>query len=200
MINPSYIGVAVIGFLHGLEPGHGWPVALVYSMRNKNPLLTGIVSSGLIAMAHFLSSIAVAIAYLLLNAWFDFNFPYLDYLAAGLLLFLAYRMFVEKVEEDGSDRKKSDIVGLWGLVSFAFLLGFGHEEEFALLALVVAGVNALVLMAVYGLSVSLGLIGITLISIKIYSLVESRLRRFERYIPKVSAAILALMAVYIIFW
>lgn len=169
-------------------------------MRNKNPFFTGIVSSGLIASAHFLSSIAVAAAYLLLHAWFDFDFPYLNYLAAGLLLFLAYRMFVEKPQEKDGMKESSTVASLWGLVSFAFLLGFGHEEEFALLALVVAGVNALVLMAIYGLSVSLGLIGITLISIKIYGLLESKLQRYEQYIPKVSAAILALMAVYIIFW
>lgn len=179
LLTPSYIGVALIGLLHGLEPGHRWPVALIYSMRKGKPLLAGIVSSGVIAFAHFTSSIAVAVAYVLLSSWLNFDLPFLKYLAAALLLWLAYRMFREETgkadkphqhehESGGSHHRHENrnILSLWGLASFAFALGFGHEEEFALLALVVAGANAFLLMALYGLSVSLALIGVTLISIK----------------------------------
>jgi len=30
-----YFGVILIGLLHGLEPGHGWPVAALYSLRKE---------------------------------------------------------------------------------------------------------------------------------------------------------------------
>ena len=230
MFEPAYVGVVMIGLLHGLEPGHGWPLALVYSAKKGNPLFSGFISSGIIAFAHFVSSIAVVVAYVLLQRWLDFEAPWIKYLAATLLLILAYRMFREKV--DGLEKQHGHIhenqpkikhkhehehsgqgqhthwhkhitgiaLSLWGLASFAFILGFVHEEEFALLALVAGGVNAFVLMALYGLSVAIALIGVTLLGVKIYKRLQPKLIHYERYIPKIGAAILVVMAVIIIFW
>jgi len=229
MFNPAYIGVVIIGLLHGLEPGHGWPIALLYSARKKTPLLSGLVSSGIIASAHFISSIAVVIAYVMLSSWLDFQPRWLKYPAAALLLFLAYKTFREKV--DGLEKQHGHIhenkleiahehehehpgpvvhahwhkhtrevvLTLRGLASFAFVLGFAHEEEFALLALVAGGVNAFMLMLLYGLSVAVALVGITLISVKIYDYLRPRFIRYEKYLSKISAGILVIMAVIIIF-
>ena len=83
---------------------------------------------------------------------------------------------------------------------FAFFLGFAHEEEFALLALVAGGINAWVLMLSYGVAVLLGLIAVTVGCVKIYKTMQSKLMRYEKYVPKISAAILAAMAIVIIFW
>lgn len=91
-------------------------------------------------------------------------------------------------------------MSLWGLVSFAFILGFAHEEEFALLALVAGGVNAWILMLSYGVSVLLGLMVVTIVGVKIYKHLQPKLMHYERYIPKISAAILVAMAIVIIFW
>ena len=151
-------------------------------------------------------------------------------MAAALLLILAYKMFREKVDglekqhghihEDEPDIEHEHehehlgegqhshwhkhmtgiALSLWGLASFAFILGFVHEEEFALLALVAGGVNAFVLMALYGLSVALALIGVTLVGVKIYQHLQPKLMHYERYIPKIGAAILLAMAIVIIFW
>jgi hypothetical protein len=55
------MGIIGFGLSHGINPSHGWPVALLYGMRSKRPLLNGIISSSIIAGAHFLSSIAVVI-------------------------------------------------------------------------------------------------------------------------------------------
>ncbi len=230
MFNPAYLGVVMIGLLHGLEPGHGWPVALLYSTRKRTPLFSGFVSSGIIAFAHFVSSIAVVVAYILLRSWLDFEAPFIKYLAAALLLILAYRLFREKVDE--LERQHGHIhenqpeiehehehehssqgrhthwhkhtigiaLSLWGLASFAFVLGFAHEEEFALLALVAGGVNAFMLMALYGLSVAIALIGVTLLGVKIYKHLQPKLMRYEKYIPKIGAGILVAMAIIIIFW
>lgn len=230
MFNPAYFGVVMLGLLHGLEPGHGWPIAMLYSMRKGSPLVSGLTSSGILALAHFVSSIAVLAAYLLLRSWLDFEAPWFKYLAALLLLFLAYKMFREKV--DGLEKQHGHIheselaiehehehehpgpirhthwhkhtkevaLTLWGLASFAFLLGFAHEEEFALLALVAGGVNATILIALYGLSVAIALIGVTLLSIKIYGFLKPRFLRYEKYIPKIGAGVLAAMAIIIVFW
>ncbi len=107
MFNPAYVGVVMIGLLHGLEPGHGWPAAVLYSMKKRNPVLSATISSGIIGMGHLISSIAVVIAYVLLQQWLDFEAPWIKYLAAGILLLLAYRMFREKV--DGLERQHGHI-------------------------------------------------------------------------------------------
>jgi cytochrome c biogenesis protein CcdA len=84
---------------------------------------------------------------------------------------------------------------LLGIAIFAFVLGFAHEEEFALLALAVGGINPFTLMICYAVSVTIALIGITLISIKAYQKVETKIKRYEKYIPKVNAIVLLVMAV-----
>jgi ABC-type nickel/cobalt efflux system permease component RcnA len=228
MINPAYIGVVLIGLLHGLEPGHGWPVAVLYSMNKRNALVSATVSSGIIGFAHLISSIAVVAAYVLLQRWLDFSAPWLKYLAAGVLLILAFKLFREKTEglekqhghihtdqpqieheheheHPGQGRHThrhkhtlSTALSLIGLASFAFVLGFAHEEEFALLALVAGGVNAWILMLAYGISVLLGLVVVTVLSVKIYKQLQPKLIRFERYIPKIGAVFLVAMAVIII--
>lgn len=84
---------------------------------------------------------------------------------------------------------------LWSIAIFAFILGFAHEEEFALLALAVGGVDPLLLMLTYASAVMVGLIGITLTAVRIYEKLEFRLGKYERLIPKVSGVILSLMAI-----
>jgi len=230
MFNPAYVGVATIGLLHGLEPGHGWPVAVLCSVRKRNPVFNAILSASVIGIGHLISSIAVVVAYVLLQAWLDFEASWIKYLAAVILLVLAFKLFREKV--DGLEKQHGHIhenqpeiehehehehpgqgqhthwhmhttgivLSLWGLASFAFILGFAHEEEFALLALVAGGVNAWILMLSYAVSVLLGLIVVTVGCVKIYKNLQSKLMRYEKYVPKISAAILAAMAIVIIFW
>jgi len=230
LFNPVYIGVIMIGLLHGLEPGHGWPVAVMYSMQKRNPVLSGAVSSSIIGMGHLISSIAVVVAYVLLQRWFNFEAPWIKYLAAGVLLVLAYKLFTEKtdkmekqhghIHENQPETEHEHehehpgqgwhihfhkhttglVLSLWGLATFAFILGFAHEEEFALLALVAGGANAWILMLSYGLAVLAGLITVTLAGVKIYKILRPKLSQYEKYVPKVSAVILVLLVIVIIFF
>jgi len=62
------------------------------------------------------------------------------------------------------------ILSLSGIATFAFLLGFAHEEEFALLTLAVGGIDPLMLMLLYAASVTFALIGVTLLCVKAYEL------------------------------
>jgi len=228
MFNPAYIGVTVLGLLHGLEPGHGWPVAVLYSVKKKNSVVSAILSAGVIGTGHLISSVAVVAAYVLLSTALDFNAPWIKYLAAGLLLAMAFKLFMEKTdglvkqhghihedhpeiehehehEHPGEGRHNhvhKHITGialsLWGLASFAFVLGFAHEEEFALLAMVAGGINAWVLMISYAVAVILGLVAVTVGCVKVYEQLKSRLTRYERYVPKISAVILTIMAVVVV--
>ena len=59
-----FLGVITFGLLHGINPSHGWTVAVLYSIRNKRPLLSSLTSSSVLAGAHFLSSIVVVTAFI----------------------------------------------------------------------------------------------------------------------------------------
>lgn len=230
MFNPAYLGVVMLGLLHGFEPGHGWPVAVLYSMKKRNAISSAILSSSVIGIGHLFSSIAVVIAYVLLQRWLNFEAPWLKYVAAGLLLVLAFKLFREKVDDlekqhghnhpgnpeiehehehehpgQGQHTHKHKhgaavALSLMGLALFAFILGFAHEEEIALLALVAGGLNAWILMVSYGVSVLLGLVVVTIVGVKVYQKFQPKLARYEKYIPKISAGLLVIMAAIISFW
>ena len=229
MFDPAYVGVVIIGLLHGLEPGHGWPAAVLYSARKRNPVASGVLSSSIIGLGHLVSSIAVVVAYVLLQSWLDFEAPWLTYVAAAILVALAVKLFMEKADdmkkqhghihtdypegehvhehqhpngETHTHRHKhvtGVVLSLLGLASFAFILGFAHEEELALLALAAGGVNAWALMISYGLSVLLGLVVVTVGCVRAYKYFQPKLGRYERYVPKASAVVLVIMAAVVIF-
>lgn len=95
--------ISIIGFglCHGINPSHGWPVALLYAMRSRIALLSGIVSSSIIAGAHFVSSIAVVVAYIIVVNSLDMQLPevYMRYGAMIALGILAYIFWKEKDED-----------------------------------------------------------------------------------------------------
>ncbi len=191
------MAVAVIGLIHGLEPGHGWPIAALSSLTKERHYLYGGAAAVLIAGAHFVSSIAVLLVYFIASEFIDFSSPYFRYLAAIVLLVLGARMLMEKAEggEAGQlERARSGRLGMRQLAAFALVLGFAHEEEFMLLALAVGGVNPLYLMLVYASMVTASLVSVTLMAIKGYSLIESRIKTHERHIPKVTGIILIVLA------
>jgi len=230
LIESAYFGVLLIGSLHGIEPGHGWPVAFLYSIKRDRPMVSGLVTSGILAFFHFSSSIVAAAAYVLLSTFLYVPTTILKYVAAGILIVLAVSFWREKVEDEfdaqhghlhgnpkeiehehehehtGGERhihihrhSKSVKLSLGGIALYAFMLGFVHEEEFALLALAVAGVNPWLLMIVYGLAVSASLIGVTLLCVKAFQYFLPKIQRYAKYVPKISAiTLLALAAAFVL--
>ena len=93
------LGVAAFGLLHGVNPSHGWTVAVLYSIRHERPLLSSITSSGIISGAHFLSSMVVVLAYVLLTSFIQIPHTYLNYAVATALGILAYIFWKEKSED-----------------------------------------------------------------------------------------------------
>ncbi|MFH0897612.1 MAG: nickel/cobalt transporter [Candidatus Bathyarchaeota archaeon] len=224
-VEASLIGVVAIGLLHGLEPGHGWPIALLYSARTRRPTFYAFISSGIISFFHFVSSITVVVIYVVASSLINFTSPILRYIAFVALVLLAIKLFTEKVESelesqhehfhDNAEKVEHEHehehtetgfhshlhfhpkrinLSLWKIASCAFFLGFAHEEEFALLALVMGGVNPLFLMVAYGLSVTAGLVGVTILGIKMYEKVKAKISRYEKYIPKISGVVLLILA------
>jgi nickel/cobalt exporter len=220
------LGVIAFGLLHGINPSHGWTVAVLYSIRSKRPLLSSLTSSGILAGAHFLSSIVVVVAFILVTTFVEIPQTYLNYAIAVALGILAYLFWKEKSEDltesqhghlhhdfieqlehehahwhSGSGyhrhlhlHQRRTLPTLAAIAGFALVLGFAHEEEFVILTLAVGGINPLLLMAVYATAVSAGLIGITVLAVKVYSYIQHRVIQYTKYLPKLSALVLAVMA------
>lgn len=227
----SLIGIMGFGLSHGINPSHGWPVALLYAMRSRRALLSGIVSSSIIAGAHFVSSIAVVVAYIIVVNSLDMQLPevYMRYGAAIALGILAYIFWKEKNEDlvetqhghlhDGKDNstlehchthwhnglghhshthshQERSTPSLKSIIGFAFVLGFIHEEEFVILAVAASqSVDPIILIVAYAISVSAALIGITVISLKFYQRFQYRMIHYSKYLPKITAILIAFMAV-----
>ncbi|MFQ5881088.1 MAG: hypothetical protein ACE5I9_01265 [Candidatus Methylomirabilales bacterium] len=209
-----YLNAILIGLLHGLDPGHGWPVAVVYSLRQERRTWFGLATSSILAVFHLISSIAVVVLFLLVNRVMDLSsLPFVRYSVVVLLLFMAYRAYTEPSRHTRGDQhghlgqshahvhqhrhphRPETPQSLWDMAVFAFFLGFVHEEEFALLALCLGGIHCVSLMLTYALAVSLALIGVTLLGIQSYHLMKDRLRPYEEYFPKALAGLFILMAI-----
>ncbi len=96
-----FLGVIVFGLLHGVNPSHGWIVGVLYSIRKKKQIISSIISSGIIAGAHFLSSIAVVSAFIFVTSFvrIPITHSYLNYIVAIALGILAYIFWKEKSED-----------------------------------------------------------------------------------------------------
>jgi nickel/cobalt exporter len=222
------LGIIAFGLLHGINPSHGWTVAVLYSIRNKRPLLSSLTSSSILAGAHFLSSVVVVAAFLFVTMFIQIPQTYLNYAVAAALGILAYLFWKEKTDDlietqhehlhhdfteqlehehrhwhssTGSSHthihlhQKRSLQTLAAIAGFALVLGFAHEEEFVILTLAVGGINPLLLMIAYATAVAAGLIGVTVIAVKIYSYIEHKVIQYTKYLSKISALILGAMAV-----
>lgn len=211
-----YLSAIIIGLIHGVEPGHGWPVAVVYSLQRKQQTWYGLLTSGILAFFHLISSLAVVAVFLLVNQVVDLSsLPIVRYGVVVLLLYMAYRAYREPHghhhghdhhdhphshgHEHAHHHQRKTPQSLWDMAVFAFLLGFIHEEEFALLALCLGGIHCVALMLTYALAVSVAIIGVTLLAIHGYRLVEDRVKQYEKHIPKALAGLFVLMAVLYLF-
>ncbi|MFX1237545.1 MAG: nickel/cobalt transporter [Promethearchaeota archaeon] len=223
-------GVILFGFLHGLEPGHGWPFAFLYSIKKENPIKRAFITSLIISISHLISSITVVIIYLLLSELIVIPVNLLRYITAGLLIFIAIIFWREEVSNDITNQhehlhdnkaplehehkhihlngkehthshhhSKSPEKSLIGLSIFALILGFIHAEEFALIALFLSGANPWIITISYAMSVTAGLVGITLVCTKAYKYFLPRFEKYKDKIPKISAIILILIALGFIF-
>jgi nickel/cobalt exporter len=219
-----------IGLFHGVNPSHGWPLATLYAMRSKNQFVSGLISSSILAGAHFVSSIIVVVAYILVSDAIEIPQIYLRYGASIGLGILAVIFWKEKPEDyvetqhghlhnddfgikyDASHEhthwhkdigyhshehihRKRNSPSLKSMTGLAFTLGFAHEEEFVILAIVAgSGANPLTIMFAYASSVAIGLIGITLLSLKIFSHFQHRIIYYSKYLPKITSILIAFMA------
>jgi hypothetical protein len=85
-------GAVALGAIHGIEPGHGWPVAATYALDRSNEWLAGLAASLVLGIGHLVSSIAVVLGFFLATDFLGVTqFGWLDYVAGGLLILLGGR-------------------------------------------------------------------------------------------------------------
>ena len=85
--------------------------------------------------------------------------------------------------------------GLYGMVVFAFALGFTHNEEFDIIAICTGSAYCLELMLLYSVAVITSLVGVTLLLLAGYERYEDRLDAYADYLPAFTATILVAMGV-----
>lgn len=207
-----YLGAVGLGLLHGVEPGHGWPVAAAWALARPAPWRSGVLAATIIGVGHLVSSIAVVIVFFAAKEYFDLGASrWIDWIAGGLLLLLAAWQLRAALRGGGHHRQHAHGhdhghhhhgaeppargSSLWALAVFAFTLGFAHEEEFQLIALCAGSDHCLSLMLTYALAVIFGLVVLTLLLIAGMERFRHRLEHAQRHLTFLSAAILALMGV-----
>lgn len=196
----THVSAFTIGALHGLAPGHGWTVAAVYALGRDNRWKNGLAAGTVIGGAHLLSSFAVVAAFAVLDKWLAVTETPAVTRAAGLVLVAMGLVQWLRARGHGHTGLRHDLppgdeiargrAGLLGLATFALVLGFAHEEEFAVIALCAGRASCWSVMAVYGFAVAGVILALTLASIAAIDRFRHRLERWHDRLPRISAAIL----------
>ncbi|WP_255192256.1 ABC transporter permease [Natronobeatus ordinarius] len=82
-------GVVVIGFVHGVLPDHGWPIAATYALNRSRRWFYGTLAALILGIGHLVSSVALVLAYFWFSRFAAFaEGPWLRYVAGTLLIAL----------------------------------------------------------------------------------------------------------------
>ncbi|MFB6118544.1 hypothetical protein [Halosegnis sp.] len=66
-----FVGAVALGAVHGIEPGHGWPVAASYALDQANAWVFGIAASVILGIGHLVSSIAMVAVFFYAKSFFN---------------------------------------------------------------------------------------------------------------------------------
>jgi len=66
-----FAGAIALGVVHGVEPGHGWPVAASYALDQSNKWRYGFAASLILGVGHLVSSIAMVLAFFFAKSYFE---------------------------------------------------------------------------------------------------------------------------------
>ena len=65
------VGAVVLGAIHGIEPGHGWPVAASYALDRANKWVYGFAASFILGLGHLISSIVMVAVFFYAKSYFN---------------------------------------------------------------------------------------------------------------------------------
>lgn len=199
---PVYTSAVSLGLLHGMEPAHGWLVAAAFALRHPQRWWYGFWAAVILGLAHLTSSFVVVGLFVTADHFFDVGSSrWLHLVAGGLLLWMAVHQWLSQHHDSHNEDSaaKTGRRSLVGLVGFAFVLGFAHQEEFAIIALAIGRANPWLVMAAYALAVAMSLVVLTMLSIYTLNRLEDRIHRLDYVLPKASAVILGIMGLAYVF-
>jgi nickel/cobalt transporter (NicO) family protein len=82
-------GVVLIGFVHGVLPDHGWPIAATYALNRDRRWFSGLLAASILGVGHLISSVVLVLAYFWFSSFAEFaDGPWLRYVAGTLLILL----------------------------------------------------------------------------------------------------------------
>ncbi|MBX0297965.1 hypothetical protein [Haloarcula nitratireducens] len=70
MLHNEAVGL-LLGAVHGIEPGHGWPVAASYALDQANKWVYGFAASFILGVGHLISSIAMVGVFFYAKEYFN---------------------------------------------------------------------------------------------------------------------------------
>ena len=124
-----FAGAAGLGLLHGVEPGHGWPLAAGYAVARANRFAAGLAASVILGVGNLISSIAVVLVFFGLKEWLALGeLWWMNWAAGALLIGLGLWELRRARGHDhghghGHDHGHADGAGdkgLWGIAAAAF--------------------------------------------------------------------------------
>jgi ABC-type nickel/cobalt efflux system permease component RcnA len=65
------LGAVALGAVHGVEPGHGWPVAASYALDQTNKWLYGLIAGLIIGIGHLVSSLTMVGVFFYAKSYFS---------------------------------------------------------------------------------------------------------------------------------
>lgn len=65
------IGAVVLGAVHGIEPGHGWPIAASYALDQTNRWVYGFAASLILGIGHLFSSLVMVGVFFYAKSYFN---------------------------------------------------------------------------------------------------------------------------------
>ncbi len=82
-------GVILIGFVHGVLPDHGWPIAATYALNRQRRWFYGTAAALILGVGHLISSVVLVLAYFWFSRFAEFaEGPWMRYIAGTLLILL----------------------------------------------------------------------------------------------------------------
>lgn len=191
----AYPTAVLIGLVHGSDPGHGWVLSVLYSGRVGGGLRGALFFTTILAAGHFVSAVAVVAAVWIVGSAASEYLVYLKIAAGALLLALASKSLFESVKggviHDRGDVEPGErrFAGAREAFKYALILGFAHEEEIALSAIVLAGADPLLLSLAYGAAVYASMMAWTMVT----TLAVSRVERLKVALHSVSHLLTPIM-------
>lgn len=207
----SIIAATAGGFVHGAEPTHAWPLAATYASQREDPIKTGIAAAASLVIGHLLATA------ILFGVILSFKSQIISTLtpgvfqgfAGGILVLFGVHLYTQS-NSQGEDRGIAERIlperlhveestSTAGLALFAFLTGFARLDKLAIIGLCVGSdTDCLAIFASYGLALSVGIIGLTLGSVKLFDRFRQRLEKHIHYGRICASALFVLLGIVFI--